>query len=289
MKRTFIPAGILLFAAIFSLTSCLKDDEFRTEDDEKREIANYIIANDILTQPSWTGLYYIEELEGTGSKAVLNDTVAIEYTASLIDGTQVGSSEALGEPYKFILRNDNTITGLHEGVENMKLGGKATIIIPSVLAFGGQINGPVEAYSTLIYEIELVELYPGIPVEPYDTQGIIPEKTNSGLIYYPVVTTENEKVISGNLVKVHYTGYLEDGTIFDSSVKKGQVAEFFPGSNESSLIEGFEEGLILMREGEKYQFVIPADLAYGEGGLFPFIPPKEDITFDVELVSIGEL
>jgi FKBP-type peptidyl-prolyl cis-trans isomerase len=288
MKNFFIKPASFFLALVFILTACLKDDDFRTEDDENREIADYIIENNILTEPSWTGLYYIEETEGTGPKAVLMDTVSIEYTASLIDGTVVGSSENLGEPYTFILRNDNTISGLHEGVENMKLGGKATIIIPSKLAFGGSVNGPVKEYSTLIYELELVGLDPGIPVEEYDIQGITPENTNSGLIYYPVVKTENEKVVAGNQVQVHYTGYLDDGTIFDSSIKKGQIAEFIPGSTESSLIAGFEEGLLLMREGEKYRFYIPADLAYGNRGIFPFIPPNSELAFDIELIKIGE-
>ncbi|MCK5136000.1 MAG: FKBP-type peptidyl-prolyl cis-trans isomerase [Bacteroidales bacterium] len=166
----------------------------------------------------------------------------------------------------------------------MNEGSKARAIIPSPLAFGAQSSGVIKPYSTLLYDLELVEVRPGNPVEPFSTEDLLLNTTSSGLQYYKVEQSEGEMLIAGNTVSVQYTGYLPNGNIFDSSVKRESPAEFTVGVGK--LIPGFDEGLMLMKVGEKFRFIIPSDLAYGEQGGFPVIPPNSTLTFDVEVLEI---
>ena len=83
-------------------------------------------------------------------------------------------------------------------------------------------------------------------------------------------------------MKCHYEGFLIDGTVFDSSVQRGEPAVF----GLQQVIAGWTEGLQLMSEGGKYRFFIPYRLAYGEGGAGQLIPPYAALIFDVELIEV---
>jgi FKBP-type peptidyl-prolyl cis-trans isomerase len=86
------------------------------------------------------------------------------------------------------------------------------------------------------------------------------------------------------MIKLHYTGFFEDGKIFDSSVERGEPAQFPVG--QGGLIKGFEEGLMMMQVGDKYHLVIPYNLAYGEAGFQGVIPPKANLIFDIEVLDV---
>ena len=108
------------------------------------------------------------------------------------------------------------------------------------------------------------------------------KETPTGLQYEVINEAEGRKPGRTSKVRVHYTGTLLNGQIFDSSVQRGEPAEF--GLNQ--VISGWTEGLQLMSEGAKYRFFIPARLAYGERGAPGAIPPNAALIFEVELLKI---
>ena len=112
-------------------------------------------------------------------------------------------------------------------------------------------------------------------------EGVV--TTESGLQYQVIVVAEGAKPIATDNVKVHYEGFLLDGTKFDSSIDRGEPIVF----PLNRVIAGWTEGVQLMNVGSKYKFFIPYHLAYGEQGAGGVIPPYATLIFDVELLEIN--
>lgn len=120
------------------------------------------------------------------------------------------------------------------------------------------------------------QAYPGQPV-----QGE-PVQTASGLEYFDIVQgTGKSPNDDSSTVKVHYTGFLTDGTKFDSSVDRGQPISF----RLNQVVRGWTEGVGSMQVGGTRKLVIPYQLGYGAGGMPPVIPPEATLIFDVELLD----
>lgn len=110
--------------------------------------------------------------------------------------------------------------------------------------------------------------------------------TDTGLGIIDVVAGTGATPSAGQTVSVQYTGWLSDGTKFDSSLDRGTPFEFVLGAGQ--VIAGWDEGLAAMQVGGKRRMFIPADLAYGEQGRPPTIPPNSELIFDVELLDVKE-
>ena len=108
--------------------------------------------------------------------------------------------------------------------------------------------------------------------------------TESGLKYRDLVVGTGEEARIGATAVVHYTGWLEDGTKFDSSVDRGVPFEFVIGQGQ--VIKGWDEGVGSMNVGGKRELIIPPDLAYGDRGAGTVIPPGATLKFEVELIAL---
>ena len=111
------------------------------------------------------------------------------------------------------------------------------------------------------------------------------QQTDSGLRYQIIQEGTGQQAAAGQTVSVHYKGQLLDGTVFDSSYKRQQPIDFVLGQGQ--VIPGWDEGVSLLKVGDKARFVIPSDLAYGSRGAGGVIPPDAALIFDVELVAVS--
>ena len=109
--------------------------------------------------------------------------------------------------------------------------------------------------------------------------------TESGLIIANEIEGSGVKAESGKKVSVHYTGKLMDGTVFDSSLERGDPIEFNLGAG--MVIKGWDEGISELKVGGKATFIIPSHLGYGDRGYPPVIPEKATLEFDVELINVS--
>jgi peptidylprolyl isomerase len=245
---------------------------------------NQATAGEGITTAS--GLQYIEIQAGDGPAPQPGEVVAVNYRGMLEDGTEFDNSYDRGEPIRFALGTGMVIPGWDEGIAMMKVGGKAKLIIPPDLAYGDQgAGGVIPPNATLIFEVELVSAEPGSPAAPTQVNESDYVTTDSGLKYYDLQTGDGATAEAGQQVSVHYTGWLTDGTKFDSSIDRGTPFTFTLGAG--NVIPGWDEGVAGMKVGGKRQLVIPPELAYGQSGAGGVIPPNATLIFEVELLSVG--
>jgi len=110
-------------------------------------------------------------------------------------------------------------------------------------------------------------------------------QTKGGMKMYDMVVGEGAEATSGKTVKVNYSGWLTDGTPFDSSVGKEPLTFTIDGGS-FRVIDGWEQGIVGMKVGGKRKLVIPPDMGYGSQGSPPVIPPNATLVFDIELLDV---
>ncbi len=221
-------------------------------------------------------------VKGTGTEHPgPDDVVKVNYTGWMTNGKMFDSSVLRGRPAEFPL--DRVIKGWTEGLQLMVQGEKRRFWIPGNLAYGDTPRRPGGPHGTLVFDVELLGIKKAPPV-PEDVAGPPKnaKKTHSGLAYRVLVKGKGKvHPTATSVVKVNYTGWMTNGKRFDSSVMRGQPAEF----PLNGVIKGWTEGLQLMVEGEKARFWIPGKLAYGDE---PGPPgrPYGTLVFDIELLKI---
>lgn len=243
-----------------------------------------VSESDLITTDS--GLQYYDLTLGEGETATEGMVVSNAFTLWYLGDQPVyiGASTS-DSPLTFEVGSGDTVfPGWEEGVVGMKVGGKRLLVIPSELGLGETGGGEIPPNATLIMEIELVELRESAKMTQIDEADYM--ITDSGLKYYDIVEGDGATPQNGQTVIVHYTGWLEDGTKFDSSVDRGSPFTFQLGMG--SVIPGWEEGVLTMKIGGVRQLVIPPDLGYGETGAGQVIPPGATLVFEVELLGIQE-
>ncbi len=229
--------------------------------------------------------WVINEGDVGGDSPTPTSMVKVHYTGWLEDGTKFDSSVDRGQPSSFPL--NRVIRGWTEGVANMKVGEKCKFRIPAKLAYGSQGRPSIPANSILIFDVELLDIIDYAKVPPMEqlpgdsVTGDI-STSGTGLQWYDIAEGSGETPAGpSSTVEVHYTGWLTDGTKFDSSVDRGQTIEF----PLNGVIAGWTEGVGSMKVGGKRKLIIPAELGYGAAGAGGVIPGGATLIFDVELVS----
>jgi peptidylprolyl isomerase len=281
MKYTaIISKGLLALLLAGTAVSCnnkkkSKDSENNTEN---------MTTGDTLTTAS--GLKYVINKKGNGTKAEAGKKVTVHYTGKLMDGKVFDSSRDRDQPFSFELGSRQVIQGWEEGIALLREGDQATFILPSDLAYGPNgAGGVIPPNATLIFDVELLKVSDVEKPKSFDVEGKKINKTPSGLEYVIVKSNPSgTQATPGKTVSVHYTGYLVDGTIFDSSIPRGEPISF--GLGQGQVIPGWDEGISLMKTGEKYRLIIPPSLGYGQNGAGGVIPPNATLLFDVELTDV---
>lgn len=261
-------------------------------------------------------LYYKFHVKNDGEKPEVGMLVSMLMVYSDAKGEVLMDTREDGTPFvlEFIL--SEYPGDIYEGIGMMSVGDSATFILDAEKFFTLTAKMPmmpemIEPGSSLTFDIKLVdvltedeymeeqmklaegrmrenELRAGAEdglLAAYLAQNninVLPRE--SGLIFIEKEKGSGEKVAPGKTVSVHYEGRLLDGTVFDSSIERGEPIEFPIGVGH--VIPGWDEGISLMNVGGKAQLIVPSHLAYGERGAGNIIPSYSTLIFDVEVVGV---
>jgi len=135
-----------------------KQQQYMNEKEELEGLQKYLKISNINVKPTASGMYYIEKKKGNGKKPTDTSTVKIHYLVSFLGGEIFDNTYERNEPFEFQLGKNIVIPGLEEGIKLMNEGGEATLIIPSKLAYGSQQYKIIPPYSTIIFDVNLLEV-----------------------------------------------------------------------------------------------------------------------------------
>lgn len=243
------------------------------------KLPEFVAGNPDNQKKTESGIVYEVLDEGEGDPPDSSTTCEMTYAFWSPEGQLLDCSHQQGQTMKASC-DQMSLPFLKEAPMLMKPGSRVRFEVPAELAFGDRAMPGLPAGSTTIWEIELLRAIAPLPVPEFvSADEMTLTKTASGLEYEMLRDGEGTAPKMGQEVTVHYSGWLTDGTPFDSSYGRGEMTSFKLGQ----VIPGWNEGLQLMKPGSMYRFVIPANLAYGARGAPPKIGPGETLIFLVEL------
>lgn len=235
------------------------------------------------------GVKYRDIKVGEGEPCTPGATVSVKYRGWLPDGTEFDSSKGMAVSMPL----SEMVKGWQEGIPGMMPGGIRKLVIWPEKGYGSQQKGKVPPNSVMIFEVELVSAHPGPndgPGRPMSdgSDGSLKDPAlkaigQEGLKYRDLKVGDGPEVPPGATVTVHYTGWLANGNVFDSSRKPPGNPITFPLNR---VVRGWQEGIPGMKVGGIRKLVIPAELGYGEQGSGE-IPPNATLIFEIELLRFN--
>lgn len=282
----------IFFALVVSgLTSCTKESADPTSkfySDNDVEIKAYQDKNGGTT--TTTGLYYkIMTPNPTGKQATVGEELEFSYKATNLKGQLVDSSVTT-TPVYYPLGIQSVFPGLEQGLSLMREGEKATLLIPSYLAYNDQIKTNLPAYSVVRFDVALNRSRnEEQQIDEYIAKNklTLTEKTSTGVRFIRTVTNASGATPGiGQTLTIKYLGkQLRNSSAFDST----GTGTFDALLGQNKYVKGFEEGLSKMKIGEKATVIFPSSLGYGTAGVIQsnryVITPYAPLRFDLELVS----
>jgi FK506-binding protein 9/10 len=215
--------------------------------------------------------------EGDGAVVQAGDYITAHYTLDLADGTRVQSSrpeEGGRGPFQTTIGAGFAIQGWDRAIPGMKVGERSRLTIPPELGYGENERPGIPAGSTLVFDIEVLEAQHS------------PVTLPDGISYEILEEGDGEVVRRGDEISAHYTVFLPDGKMVQSSRPDlGGRGPFDTRVGVGRLIDGWDSAIPGMRVGERRKLFVPSALAYGEAGQGQDIPPDTDLTFEVEILS----
>lgn len=267
-----------------------------------RALEEYVINNNVNVTPEPSGVYIIPLEKGKGRCPVKGEKVELDFSATLLNGQPVGSTFDSPNKFSFVLGEGYTIQGWEEIVPKMHLGDRVKAIIPFDLAYGEHSVGEIPAYANLVYDIKLLKITTAAELQAeaeramkalreeseraffdYLKANNITDYTASGLFFTKSLVTEGAQPQKGQTARIKFDASYLDGTPLGDSEQLGGQYDLVIG--EGKVLKGLEEGVGLMRMGEKARFVLPYTLAYGANP-YGNIPAYSNLVFDVELLDI---
>ncbi|MFW6371907.1 MAG: FKBP-type peptidyl-prolyl cis-trans isomerase, partial [Bacteroidota bacterium] len=291
---------------LLGLAGCEKDDSEEKMAGQRAKLEKYIEDNNITTEPTSSGLYFLPVEEGNGTQADSSaDVMIFYYTERLLDGTIVYSTskkllESSGIEYTDLYigpyqqRLDKIgPSGLKEGLEMMSEGDSARLILPFDLAYGEIAFENVPAYSNLIFDVRLLKVVNDMKVHERElinnyldtiaTDNI--DSLTTGVIIISDKPGIGEKPGLYKTVSISVKGTTITGIPFFDSGETDRSWSIQPGDTE---IEGLNYALLEMKVGEQARAIIPYFLAYDKNqqGNSWNLPPYATLVFDITLKSI---
>ena len=232
-----------------------------------------------------SGVQISDVATGTGAKVDTDHNfVRVNAKAYLTDGQVIYDSSQVGGTEDLPVE---LFPGWRDGLQGLAIGGQRKIVIPwHQTLINGKPQQALPPGASIIFDVNLIAIDPWSslpdPLPGWHATSA-PTTSESGLKSYEIEAGDGASPTGPETnVRVHYTGYLVDGSVFDSSYDRDQPVDFKLGQ----VIPGWSEGVGSMQVGSKRKLVIPSELAYGKAGSPPAIPPHALLIFDVELIDV---